>query len=44
MEECGCLPTCTDIKYDVETSQAIFKIEDSYNTLRKIFINLGESK
>ncbi|KAJ9598439.1 hypothetical protein L9F63_010883 [Diploptera punctata] len=33
MEKCRCLPSCTEIKYDIETSQAMFRSDKLSNAM-----------
>ncbi|PSN34458.1 hypothetical protein C0J52_20176 [Blattella germanica] len=33
MEQCFCLPSCTEIKYDIETSQAVLSMADTFKAL-----------
>ncbi|PSN34457.1 hypothetical protein C0J52_20177, partial [Blattella germanica] len=35
MEQCNCLPTCSEIKYDIETSQATLKVAETFKSLSK---------
>ncbi|KAF5300620.1 hypothetical protein FQA39_LY11081 [Lamprigera yunnana] len=38
-EKCGCLPSCTSLSYEVETSQAVWNWREMFN----VFIALGMS-